>query len=473
MIPYSELGALAIYVTILLVVALCSYRGHKTASDFLIGERSLNFYLTAFAAHASDMSSWLFMGFPAVIFLGGLFNAWLAIGLVFFMFLNWLLIAPRIRIQTEKYNSLTFSSFFESHFHDTSGLIRVFTAIISLIFYTIYISAGIVGLGLLIKTLFGVPYLIGITLGMLVVIPYLFIGGYRTLAWLDSFQGVFLMLVIVIVPLIVLPKIGGFAGISDALTTYQLTKDLIPNLKFDTLSQIFLGIFGWGIGYFGQPHIITKFMGIKKASDMRKSMIVGMSWQIITLTFATLIGLIAVAYFKGSLKNPELAFILIVKHTFSPGIMAFILCAILAAIISTMDSQILVLASTLTEDIYKRIFRKTASSKELLWISRLFILIVSLISYCIAFFKISTIYSLVFYAWSGLGAAFGPLLLFSLYSKKANKYGVWAGLLTGGTTAIIYPLINTAISPLIPGFLLGVLAIYFGSLLTRKRALSS
>jgi len=469
MIPFSELSAIVIYVAILFVIGFWSYRGHKTATDFIIGARSLNFWLTALAAHASDMSSWLFMGFPAAIYLGGLFNAWFAVGLTLFMFLNWLIVAPRIRIQTEAYNSLTFSSFFESHFHDTSGLIRIFTAVMSFVFYTIYISAGIVGLGLLIETLFNIPYTIGITVGIFIIIPYLFIGGYTTLAWLDLFQGLFLMVVIMVVPLIVLPQVGGFDGVSKALDTFHLSKSLFPNASLDTFWHIFLGICGWGIGYFGQPHIITKFMGISKVKDMRKSMAVGMSWQVITMTCATLIGLMAIPYFHGKLDNPELAFVMIVKQTFPPMIMAFILCAVLAATISTMDSQILVLASSLSEDFYKRIFRKNASSKELLWISRLFVLVVTVISFSIAFFKISTIYSLVFYAWSGLGSSFGPLILFSLYSKKANKYGAWAGILVGGFVAIVWPLFNSTVSPLIPGFLLGCLAIWVGSILTRNK----
>lgn len=469
MLPYSELGAIAIYVAILFGIGFWSYQGHKTASDYIIGGRSLNFWLTALAAHASDMSSWLFLGFPAIIFMGGVFNAWFAIGLMFFMFLNWLFVAPRVRIQTEAYNSLTFSSFFESHFHDTSGMIRIFTAVMSFVFYTIYISAGIVGLGYLIETLFNIPYIIGITVGVFIIVPYLFIGGYTTLAWLDLFQGLFLMVVIVAVPLIVMPQVGGFGGISQALEIHHLTKSLVPNLQAETLWQILIAFCGWGIGYFGQPHIITKFMGIRKVKDMRKSMAVGMSWQLITMTAATLTGLLAIAYFKGSLENPELAFVLIVKQLFPPMIMAFILCAILAATISTMDSQILVLASSLTEDVYKRMFRKQASSKELIWISRLFVLAVTLISFSIAFFKVSTIYSLVFYAWSGLGSSFGPLLLFSLYSKKANKYGAWAGILVGGCTALIWPIFNETVSPLIPGFLLGSLAIYLGSFLSRHK----
>lgn len=471
MIPFSELTAIGLYIAVLFFIGFLSYRKHQTASDFILGARSLNYWLTAMAAHASDMSSWLFMGFPAIIFTGGLFNAWFAVGLTLFMFLNWLFIAPKIRIKTEEYDSMTFSSFFESRFHDTSGLIRIFTALLSLIFYTIYISAGIVGLGLLLESLFHIPYLIGISVGVIIVIPYLFIGGYTTLAWIDLFQGLFLLLVIIAVPLIVLPKVNGFQGISAALTVNKLSFSMLPNLEPSTLWKILFAICGWGIGYFGQPHIVTKFMGIKKVGHIRKSMMVGMSWQVLALGSATIIGLIGIAYFKGHLDNSELIFVHMVQDIFPPFIMAFILCAVLGATISTMDSQILVLASSLTEDFYKRIFHKNATSKQLLWVSRLFILLVTAISFIIAFFKISSIYSLVFFAWAGLGSSFGPLLLFSLYSKSANKYGAWAGIIVGGVISLIWPVFNHYftynVPTLIPGFLLSSLAIILVSSITK------
>ncbi|MCB1084880.1 MAG: sodium/proline symporter [Chlamydiia bacterium] len=467
----TELISIALYVGILFLIGFLSYRRNQTADDYIIGGRSLNYWVTAMAAHASDMSSWLFMGFPAVIFIGGLFNAWFAIGLCLFMFLNWWFIAPKVRIKTEEYNSLTFSSFFESRFHDTSGLIRIFTALISFIFYTIYISAGIVGLGILVNSLFGIDYHTAISVGILVVIPYLFIGGYSTLAWIDLFQGIFLLLVIVVVPITVLPKVGGFQGITDALTAKNISLSLVPTKSLSTLWNILFSLFGWGIGYFGQPHIITKFMGIKKVSHMRKGMAVGMTWQVIALGSATLIGLLAVAFFLNRPIEPELVFVEMVNELFPPLIMAFILCAVLGATVSTMDSQILVLASSLTEDFYKRIFHKNASSKQLLWISRLFVLVVTAVSYSIAFFKVSTIYSLVFYAWAGLGSAFGPLLIFGLYSKTANKYGAWAGILIGGGISLIWPLVNKVlpveVPTLIPGFLLSAIAIYVVSYMTK------
>ncbi|MBS0626849.1 MAG: sodium/proline symporter, partial [Verrucomicrobia bacterium] len=205
-----ELFAVVLYFMILLAIGVLSYKKHLSAADFIIGNRSLNYWLTALAAHASDMSSWLFMGYPAAIFIGGFINAWIGVGLVLFMFLNWQLIAPKIRVATEQYNSLTFSSFFESRLADSSGIIRIFSAIMSLLFYTIYISAALVGLGILLETLFDINYYLGVFLGTLVVIPYVFIGGFLTLAWIDLFQGLFLLCVIIFVPLYLLPHIGGW-----------------------------------------------------------------------------------------------------------------------------------------------------------------------------------------------------------------------------------------------------------------------
>ena len=208
MIPYTELTAITIYVTILFVIAIWSARRHQTASDFIMGGRSLGFWVTAFAAHASDMSAWLFIGLPFLIFSEGLFSAWNAVGLVLFMFLNWLLVAPRIRSETEKYGAYTFSSFFESRFHDTAGLIRIFSALLTLSFYAVYITAGAVGMGITLEILFGFSYVTGMTIGMILTVTYLFFGGYRSLAMIDSFQAVFLMIVIVVVPCVVCSHVG-------------------------------------------------------------------------------------------------------------------------------------------------------------------------------------------------------------------------------------------------------------------------
>jgi sodium/proline symporter len=472
-----ELSAVVIYFAIVLSIGILSYRRHLSAADFIIGGRSLNYWLTALAAHASDMSSWLFMAYPALIFTGGLFNAWVAFGLISFMFLNWQLVAPKIRIATEQYNSLTFSSYFESRFADSSGVIRIFTAFMSLVFYTIYISAALVGLGILLDTLFQIHYQLGVFLGILVVIPYVFIGGYLTLAWIDLFQGLFLLAVILFVPLYLLPDVGGLSNVFSVLTAKQLSTDLLPNFQLTTISSIIITMAGWGLGYFGQPHIVTKFMGIKNVHEIPKSKWIGMAWMVTSLTAATLVGLVSVAYFTHGIQDPEQVFIELVKENFHPFLIGFILCAILAATINAMSSQVLVVSSNLTEDFYKKLLRKNASSKELLLVSRLGVIFISLLAFLIAYKKLSTIYSLVLYAWSGLGAAFGPLLLLSLYSKKTNKYGAWAGILLGGGIAAVWPYFNTIFAlnlpAIIPAFGISFLAILLVSYLTKNKINSS
>lgn len=466
-----ELLAVVCYLAVLAVIGFLSYHKHLSATDFIIGNRSLNYWLTALAAHASDMSSWLFMGYPAVIFTGGFFNAWAAIGLLIFMFLNWQLIAPKIRIATEAYNSLTFSSFFESRLSDTSGTIRVFTAIMSLVFYTIYISAGLVGLGLLLETLFHINYYIGILIGILIIVPYVFSGGYVTLAWIDLFQGFFLMGVIIFVPLSVMHTMDiGWSKISQVAQFQKLQMSLLPDFSFKTILEIVGMTAGWGLGYFGQPHIVTKFMGIRNVHEISKSKFIGMSWMLLSLAAATLVGLVGIAYFSSkSLSSSSLVFVEMVRDAFPPFIVGFMLCAILAATINAMSSQILVLSSNITEDFYKRIFRKTASSRELLIVARIGVVIVSLIAFLIAYGKISTIYSLVLYAWSGLGSSFGPLLLLSLYWKGVNKYGAWIGILSGGGIAGIWPYFNKTIPSMLPGFIFSLLLIAIVSKLTDRK----
>ena len=465
----TEILAIAIYLAILVGIAIASLKKNQTSKDFIIGGRGLNFWLTALAAHASDMSSWIFMGYPVVLFASGSSKIWLALGLIIFMFINWQWIAPKIRVATEKYDAMTFSSFFESRFADQSGGLRILTAVMSLLFYTIYISASFNGLGLLFETLFHFPYWIGLTLGVLIVTPYLFVGGYVTLAWTDFFQGLFLLLVILLVPAVATYHLGGIAPITSALDAKQFFASFIPHHSFKGFISVLFLMMSWGLGYFGQPHIITKFMGIRDVKEIKKSKRVGMSWQVLILGSATLIGMVAIAFFKDGIADQQLIFVNMVRAIFNPFVATFILCAMIGATLTHADSQLLVLASSLTEDFYKRIFRKNASSRELLAVSRISILIVAIIAYLIALHPNQSIFQLVEYAWFGLGSAFGPLLIFSLYSKRANKYGAYAGVISGGVIAAMWPLISETIPTLILGFGVSSLMIWLVSTFTQGR----
>lgn len=472
-VALHEIGTFVGYFVILILIATLSYRKQGSDKDFLIGNRSLNFWLTALSAHASDMSSWLFLGYPALIFTNGLFSAWAAVGLTVFMFLNWHFIAPRIRTATEQMESLTLSSYFEGRFGDVSGSIRLVSAAMSVLFFTFYITSGLVGMGVLVESLFGLNYVVGISIGLFIVMAYVFMGGYRTVAWIDLFQGFFLLGVIVFIPVLLMVEYGGLAPIMQAVRVKHLSDSLFPDFSGRTFWSIFMTAAGWGLGYFGQPHIITKFMGIRRVEDMSKAKYLGISWQAIALTAATLVGLIGIYVFPLGLTDPEQVILNIVKTTLAPFFAGLVLCAILAATTNVMAAQILVVASNLSEDFYKRLFRRHASSNELLWVSRFSVVFVSLIGFVIAFFKISTIYHLVLYSWSGLGSSFGPLLLLSLYSKRVNKYGAFAGILVGGLTAAVWPYFENryelSIPSLVSGFVFGIAAIFGVSALMRKR----
>ncbi|MEX0961331.1 MAG: sodium/proline symporter [Simkaniaceae bacterium] len=462
-----ELIAVILYVFLLFSIAALSYKRHQSSKDFILGGRSLNFWLIAMAAHSSDMSSWLLMGYPAMVFTQGLFHAWSAVGLIIFMFLNWQLIAPKIRVASERYGALTFSSFFESRFSDTSGLIRISTALMQLLFYSFYITAGLVSMGLLIHQLFSIHYHLAITLSVLIIIPYLFVGGFRTLAWTDFFQAMFMLTVVLITPIVAIKYLGGFSNTLTRIQATSFSLNFFPNPSVKTIKAILFLSTSWGLGYFGQPHIVTKFMGIDHPKNIRKSKYFGMSWQVLIFFFTTLIAVVGAGFFPEGLPDTQLIFVDIARSIFYPIVGAFVICAILAATISTLDSQILVLSSSLTEDLYKKIFRKKASSRELLLVSRAAILLTALLSFTLAWFNNRPIYALVEYAWFGLGASFGPLMLASLYAKKVTKEGALAGIVTGGTVAALWPKIEAVTGlyapTLIPGFFFSLIAIFFTS----------
>ncbi|MBS0621359.1 MAG: sodium/proline symporter [Verrucomicrobia bacterium] len=462
--------AFALYFACLLIIGFLTYRRSKNGGEFVLGGRSLNFYVTALSAHASDMSSWLFMAYPASIFLFGGVQIWTAIGLLLGMFLNWQLVAPRLRRETERYAAVTLGTFFTNRFEDPHGTLRALSAPLALLFFTVYVSAGLVGMGYLFDVVLGIHPDLGMAVAMLVVIIYVTVGGFVSICWIDFFQALFLLAVIIMVPLVALMHEGGFSAIANGSSLRSLSWSLWPE-QGNALVQVFLITFGWGLGYFGQTHILTKFMGIRDPAELVKSKWLGMSWQTLSLAAATLVGAAAVAYFPSSPSNPELVFVLMVKSLFHPFLAGIVLCAILAATISTIDSQIIVLVSVLAEDLYHRVLRKKAPPKEQLWASRSAVLLISVIAYLIAVLSGSTVMELVFYSWSGLGSTFGPVLLLALYDKKTNRAGAIFGMVYGGLVAALWPLVPTPITipALIPGFLLNLPLIALVSRLSKAK----
>jgi sodium/proline symporter len=467
------LAAFILYFAVITGIVFWSAKKVKSSSDFIIGNRSLNYWFTAMAAHASDMSSWLFMGYPALIFAGGLFHSWVAIGLTVCMWCNWQFVAKRFRTLTGNWNCFTFSSFLNRRYEDQTGLLQVLSALFCFVFFVVYLSAGLSGLGILGHNLLGISYHTAITIGMAIIVSYVMLGGFITLAWIDLVQGIFLLAVLSIVPFIIIGKAGGWGAIASQLDTMGTRNTLIPSNAQEAITMLTLFL-GWGLGYFGQPHIITKFMGIRNPEEIAKSRNVGMAWMVIMLTSATLVGLTGIVFFKGSLADPQTVFIEMVKGTFHPFIVGLILCAIIAATINVMSSQLLILSSVLTEDVYKRRLKKPPSSGHLLTVSRICVAISALVAFGIAYQQISSIYSLVEYAWSGLGSSFGALILVALYSKRVNRYGAIAAMIVGGSVAAVWPYINdqlpVQINALTPAFTLSLISTFVVSYFTSSRA---
>jgi sodium/proline symporter len=467
-------SAFLLYFAILLLIGLMAYRKQTSSADFIMGNRSLSFWLVALSAHASDMSAWLFMGLPAAIFTLGLSQSWIAIGLVAGMFLNWKLVAPKLRMMTEKYDCYTLSSFFEKRFEDHSGTIRLISSVMFILFLTHYLSAGMIGIGNVLESLFNINYYWGLTIALLVVVSYTFIGGFVAVAWTDLFQGVFLFLVILVVPVLAFMKIQNFETITRVAEANQVNLSFISDGQPFTILLLLSLAMGWGVGYFGMPHVITKFMSIKNTAELNKSMWLGMSWQVIVLTAAVSVGLIGIAFFPQGLNDSQMVFVNMVKELFHPFIAGFILCGILAASLSTMDSQILVCASIFSEDLYPKFGKQEVSSNAKLLVSRLGVIGISLIALGLSLNRSTTIMDTVGYSWAGLGSSFGPIILTALYSKLANRYGAIAGILTGGVTVMIWPHLNPiltqyTIQPMIPGFLLSMTVIQVVSYLTQSK----
>ena len=444
------------YFSILFLIGFFALKKSMQSSDFILGSRSINYWVTAISVQASDMSGWLFMGYPAMVYAHGASKAWIALGLMVGMFLTWHFVAYQLRVATEKYNSKTLSSFFESRFSDTSGLIRIISAVFCLVFFTFYISASLVELGLLFKSLLGLSYHLGVTIGVVVVFYTLF-GGFTSMAWIDFFQGLFLLAMLMIVPCIALGRLGGWGVIAYAAQVKGVSLSLLP-YSFESLRDIIFISLEWGLGYFGLPHILTKFMGIDDASKIRQAKYLGLTWQVLALSSATLVGLVGIAYFPAGAVDSQLIFINMVKDLFTPFFAGFILCAIVAAAINVIGAQILVSASIIAEDFYKK-FKKMSEhrdvvheQKQVLWFSRGAVLVICLLAYGSAFTTSDTIFNLVKYAWSGLGCTFGPLVLVSLHTRTTNRYVALTGIIVGGLTGAFWPHFGSTVPAMIAGY---------------------
>jgi sodium/proline symporter len=469
--------AFVLYLVSIFCIGLVASRRNRATTvpmghDFILGGRSTHWFLTALSAHAADMSDWLFMGLPAAVYLAGGTEIWIPIGLIVGMFCSWHFVARTLRITTEQYQALTLASYFKKRFQDDSGRIAAVAALLSFFFFTLYVSVGLKGIGYVLKSAFDIEYHLGILIALAVILSYVLLGGFTSVAWLDMFQGIFLLIMLMFVPVYAYYTVGGINVILDAAALKGISLSLFPDHSFRGLCAIIFNPFSWCLGYFGMPHILTKFMGTANPEEINKAKYLGLAWQLLALSSAVAVGLVGIAYFQmGVPGKTEFIFIEMAKGLFSPFVAGFVLCAILAATISTIDSQLLVLAGIVAEDFYKNIFRPQASVAAVYRVYNYALLSGAAVSLFFAWNEQSSIMTLVKYAWSGLGASYGPLVLLSLYSNYPNKYGALAGILTGATVSITWDWINPYITDITvysmaPAFLCSIIAIYVVSYFT-------
>ncbi|WDL75374.1 sodium:proline symporter [Helicobacter winghamensis] len=571
------------YSALMLFIGFYFYRQNKNVEDYFLGGRAMGPVVSALSAGASDMSGWLLMGLPGALYVSGFIDTYIAIGLTIGATLNWLFVAKRLRVYTGAITEcITIPDYFETRFNDDKHILRVVCAIVILIFFTFYVSSGLVSGAKLFESTFGIEYSYALSVGTLIIVIYTFLGGYKAVCWTDMIQGLLMLGALVIVPAVMLSQLGGFdeakryIKLSDTSSKnlLQLQKEIPTFLKtlenqngiqnqnlqehiealiialdstqdrtlvktenmeskmdsvlpFDKSGVLYpksiakslqsafefakssskiqelkailqalegvefvakerlswfggislLGIISslaWGLGYFGQPHILVRFMSIRSTSEIKSATIIGISWMVLCLAGACLIGLLGIAYvnkFALELKDPEKIFIVMSQLLFNPWIAGILLSAILAAIMSTASSQLLVSSSTLAEDFYKKIFRQDAPNSVVLTLGKIGVLIVAVIAFLISSDKNSSILSIVAYAWAGFGASFGSVMLFSLFWGRMTRAGAIAGMVMGALVVVVWKnffgFLN--VYEIIPGFLFASLAIIIVSLLTQVR----
>ena len=462
-----------VYIVGMLLIGWLGYRSTTDLSDYILGGRKLGPFVVALAAGASDMSGWLLMGLPGAVYDTGLSASWIAIGLICGAYLNWRLVAARLRVYTERSgNALTLPDFFSNRFNDTSNALRIVSAVVILIFFTLYSASGVVAGARLFESMFGMPYVTALWLGAFCTIAYVFIGGFLAVSWTDTIQASLMFTALVLIPIIVLYQVGGWGETVEAAQAVNAASvDLLSGIS--TVGVV--SALAWGLGYFGQPHILVRFMAAESVQVIPNARRIGMSWMILCLAGAVAVGFFGIGYFAahpeqaaGVSANSERVFIEFSILLFNPWISGILLAAILAAVMSTLSAQLLVCSSSLTQDIYKTFLRREAGDKELVWFGRFMVLAVALIAIVLAWNPESRVLSMVSYAWAGFGAAFGPVVIMSLLWRRMTRNGALAGMVVGAAVVLLWNHYAWwGLYEIIPGFVLASLGIYVVSLLDK------
>lgn len=468
--------AFVIYFIALIIIGVHFWKvkDRDSMEDYILGGRSFGPYVSAMSAQASDMSGWLLMGLPGSIVLAGLGQAWIGIGLLIGSYTSWLFVAKRLRKHSVvSKNSLTMPEFFSNRFADHKGYLRIVCAVVILFFFTIYVGSGFQSCGIVLDMLLdNGGFEIGIIVGGAVIILYTFLGGYKALCWTDFFQAILMVVVIVLVPLVIIGDVGWdtiSAGWDDLVVSQGLEgyTSLFYNEGIPISAVVIISGLVWGLGYYGMPHIVVRYMSIRKVSEIKVARRVSLIWGILALSFICLLGVIAGVYlpmngidiFNTGMYDSEYVFMYTAQVLFqetAPFILGVVFAAILAAIMSTASSQLLVSASSITNDILAKTDRVHISERNLMWLARGIVVIISIIGMCLALFGSDNIMGLVSYAWSGFGSAFSPVMILALFWKRMNWQGAMAAMITGFVVVVFWETFMdfTGMYSLFPGFVL-------------------
>lgn len=482
--------AFAAYMGMMLLIGASYMKTGKSTEDYFLGGRKLGGWVVALSAQASDMSGWLLMGLPGSVYALGTGQMWIAVGLFLGTVANWLIISGRLRRYTiVANNSLTLPAYFENRFHDKKRILLGISSVVIVIFFLVYTASAFASGGKLFSTVFGCSYHVSLTIGAVIILAYTFMGGFMAVCTTDFVQGMLMLVALVTVPVVAFALMGGNVGAALEQTgvTAENFLNVMKNGENNFSAVEIISQLAWGLGYCGMPHILVRFMAVKNQKELNKSKGIAIVWVAISLAFAVVIGVLGRAYLYPTILgadggSTEIVFIEMIKQVFTvdirlPIVAGLFLCGILAAIMSTADSQLLVTASSMSEDIYKGIIKRDASEDKVMKVSRYTVLAVAVLAYLIAWDPNSSIMGLVSNAWAGLGAAFGPTVLMSLFWKRCNLQGAVAGIVSGGLTVIVWdyiPLIGgatlgaaTGLYSLAIGFLISIVLIIIVSLCTK------
>ena len=474
-----EIGSfitLGLYFVLMLAIGLYAYRESTSdVSGYILGGRRLGPAVASLSAGASDMSGWMLLGLPGAMYLSGLSSMWIAIGLFIGAMANYIIVAPRLRLYTElARDALTIPDYFDKRFLDNSRMLRVISSLVIVVFFTLYTSSGLVAGGKLFESAFGLDYSWGLLLTAGVVMAYTLLGGFMAVSLTDFVQGCIMFVALILVPFVALTHVGGVEGMTE--TIRGIDPGLLDLFRGATVISV-ISAMAWGLGYFGQPHIIVRFMAVRSVRSVATMRNIGMSWMLVTLIGALGTGLAGLAYATRTglvVEDPETIFILLSDVLFNPLVTGFLLAAILAAIMSTISSQLLVSSSSLTEDFYAIFLRKDAPQKELVMVGRISVLAVAVAAGVLAWNPANSVLNLVSQAWAGFGAAFGPLVVLSLTWKRMTRNGALAGMIVGAATVLVWgyaPLLaggatlSSLIYEIVPGFAFSFIAIVVVSLM--------